>query len=262
MTIRTIPGFLTASVILLAAQTTWAQDGAAGATEEAGAEEGEASPLDSYATNLNEEAAAGRIDPLIGRSAEVERVIQVLARRRKNNPLLVGESGVGKTAIAEGLANRIVAGDVPETLKGKRILALDLGAMLAGTRHAPDEVIGRMRPTSTRESWQYTVEKVAVNAVMAGAKPEYLPVILALAASQVSARGSTTSSTANMVVVNGPIRREIGMNWGIGAMGPFNRANATIGIVGAIGPEEASALVDTVLGGLPEGEPHTAARRS
>jgi hypothetical protein len=101
--------------------------------------------------------------------------------------------------------------------------------MLAGTSHAPDEVVGHMRPTSTREAWEYTVEKVAVNAVMAGAKPEYFPVILALAASQVSARGSTTSSTANMVVVNGPIRREIDMNWGIGAMGPFNHANATIG---------------------------------
>jgi len=104
-----------------------------------------------------------------------------------------------------------------------------VAAMLAGTSHAPDEVVGRMRPTSTREAWEYTVEKVAVNAVMAGARPEYFPVILALAASQVSARGSTTSSTANMVVVNGPIRREIDMNWGIGAMGPFNHANATIG---------------------------------
>ena len=102
-------------------------------------------------------------------------------------------------------------------------------AMLAGTRHAPDEVVGRMRPTSTREAWEYTVEKVAVNAVMAGAEPDYFPVILALAASQVSARGSTTSSTANMVVVNGPMRREIDMNWGTGAMGPFNHANATIG---------------------------------
>ncbi len=102
-------------------------------------------------------------------------------------------------------------------------------AMLAGTRHAPDEVVGRMRPTSTREAWQYTVEKVAVNAVMAGARPAYFPAILALAASQVTARGSTTSSTANMVVVNGPIRHEIDMNWGIGAMGPFNHANATIG---------------------------------
>jgi hypothetical protein len=102
-------------------------------------------------------------------------------------------------------------------------------AMLTATAHPPDEMIGQMRPTSTREAWAYTVEKVAINAVMAGARPAYFPVILALAASQVSARGSTTSSTANMVVVNGPIRQEIGMNWGIGAMGPFNHANATIG---------------------------------
>ena len=104
-----------------------------------------------------------------------------------------------------------------------------VAVMLAATRHAPDGVIGHMRPTSTREAWAYTVEKVAVNAVMAGAKPAYFPVILALAASQVSARGSTTSSTANMVVVNGPVRREIEMNWGTGAMGPYNHANATIG---------------------------------
>jgi len=102
-------------------------------------------------------------------------------------------------------------------------------AMLSATSHAPDEVVGRMRPTSTREAWEYTVEKVAVNAVMAGARPEYFPVILALASTQVSARGSTTSSSANMVVVNGPIRHAIGMNWGIGAMGPYNHANATIG---------------------------------
>ena len=86
-----------------------------------------------------------------------------------------------------------------------------------------------MRPTSFREYWEYTVEKVAVNAVMAGARPEYFPVILALAATGVSARGSTTSSMAAMVVVNGPIRHEIGMNSGIGAMGPYNHANATIG---------------------------------
>ena len=104
-----------------------------------------------------------------------------------------------------------------------------VAAMLAHTHHKPDEVVGQMRPTSTREAWEYTVEKVAVNAVMAGAKAEYFPVILALAASQVSARGSTTSSTANMVVVNGPIRREINMNWGMGALGPYNHANATIG---------------------------------
>lgn len=102
-------------------------------------------------------------------------------------------------------------------------------AMLAGTSRSPEEVVGRMRPTSTREAWEYTVEKVAVNAVMAGARPEYLPVILALAASQVTARASTTSSAASMAVVNGPVRHEIGMNCGIGAMGPYNHANATIG---------------------------------
>src|SRR6266567_4536574 len=101
--------------------------------------------------------------------------------------------------------------------------------MLAHTSHAPDEIVGRMQPTEFRVAWEYTVEKVAVNAVMAGASPEYFPVILALAASQVSARGSTTSSSAAMVVVNGPIRHEIGMNWQIGAMGPYNHANATIG---------------------------------
>lgn len=102
-------------------------------------------------------------------------------------------------------------------------------AMLAGTSHAPDEVVGHMRPTAYREAWEFTVEKVAVNAVMAGARPEYLPVILALAASGVSARHSTTSSMANMAVVNGPIRHEIGMGSGTGAMGPYNHANVTIG---------------------------------
>ena len=101
--------------------------------------------------------------------------------------------------------------------------------MLAGTSREPNEVVGHMRPTSTREAWEYTVEKVAVNAVMAGAKPEYLPVILALAATQTSARASTSSSAAAMAVVNGPIRHEIGMNCGIGALGPYNHANATIG---------------------------------
>ena len=104
-----------------------------------------------------------------------------------------------------------------------------VAAMLSGTSHASDEIVGQMRPTSTREAWQYSVEKVAVNAVMAGARPEYFPVILALAASQVSARASTTSSAAAMVVVNGPIREEIEMNSGVGAMGPYNQANAAIG---------------------------------
>ena len=101
--------------------------------------------------------------------------------------------------------------------------------MLAHTSHKPDEVVGHMRPTHFREYWEYTVEKVAANAVMAGAKPEYFPVILAIAASGVSGRGSTTSSAAGMCVVNGPVRHELNMNSGIGAMGPYNHANATIG---------------------------------
>src|SRR5712692_9287961 len=104
-----------------------------------------------------------------------------------------------------------------------------VAAMLARTSRKPGEVVGHMRPTDFREYWEYTVEKVAVNAVMAGAKPEYFPVILAMAASGASARGSTTSSAAAMVVVNGPVRHELGMNAGIGAMGPYNHANATIG---------------------------------
>src|SRR5437899_1268981 len=104
-----------------------------------------------------------------------------------------------------------------------------VAAMLAGTRRKPGEVVGRMRSTHFREYWEYTVEKVAVNAVMAGARPEYLPVILALAATGVTARGSSSSAVACMAVVNGPIRREIGMNAGTGAMGPYSHANATIG---------------------------------
>jgi hypothetical protein len=104
-----------------------------------------------------------------------------------------------------------------------------VAAMLRGTSHAADEVVGRMSPTAFREHWEYTVEKVAVNAVMAGARPEYFPVVLALAASGVTARSSSTTSMANLVVVNGPIRAEIGMNCGIGALGPYNHANVTIG---------------------------------
>jgi hypothetical protein len=102
-------------------------------------------------------------------------------------------------------------------------------AMLKGTSHPPDKVVGKLRPAVFREFWEFTVEKVAVNAVMAGARPEYFPVILALAASGVTARSSSTNSFATISVINGPIRNEIGMNSGIGAMGPYNHANATIG---------------------------------
>src|SRR6056300_1145370 len=111
-------------------------NGSPEASEEGAAPE--ETPLDTYATNLNEEAKSGQIDPLIGRLAEVERVAQILARRRKNNPLLVGESGVGKTAIAEGLAKMIVDGAVPDTLKDAVVYSLDLGALLAGTKYRGD----------------------------------------------------------------------------------------------------------------------------
>ncbi len=96
------------------------------------------SALETYCVNLNEKAREGRIDPLIGRQLEVERTIQILCRRSKNNPLLVGDPGVGKTAIAEGLARKIVEGDVPDVLKNATIFALDMGALLAGTRYRGD----------------------------------------------------------------------------------------------------------------------------
>ncbi len=95
-------------------------------------------PLSQFATNLNKLARAGKIDPLIGRKHELERTIQVLCRRRKNNPLLVGEAGVGKTALAEGLAKKIVDGEVPEILANSTIYSLDLGALLAGTKYRGD----------------------------------------------------------------------------------------------------------------------------
>ena len=107
-------------------------------TEQENAAEAANSPLDNYTQNLNAQALAGKIDPLIGRDKELERVIQTLCRRRKNNPLLVGEAGVGKTAIAEGLARRIVEGSVPELLEKSTVYALDMGALLAGTKYRGD----------------------------------------------------------------------------------------------------------------------------
>jgi ATP-dependent Clp protease ATP-binding subunit ClpA len=111
--------------------------GGEGEKEEAAAD-GKSSPLEQFTQNLNQLATQGKIDPLIGREHEVERVIQVLCRRRKNNPLLVGEAGVGKTAIAEGLAWRITEKDVPEVLADATVYALDMGALLAGTKYRGD----------------------------------------------------------------------------------------------------------------------------
>jgi len=118
-----------------------AEDDAAGSAAE-GAEEGgkkkQQDALTAYCVNLNQKARAGKIDPLIGRESEINRTIQVLCRRSKNNPLYVGDPGVGKTAIAEGLAKRIVEGDVPEVLLDATIFALDMGTLLAGTRYRGD----------------------------------------------------------------------------------------------------------------------------
>ncbi len=115
---------------------------AAGKNEQESEQEGQAetanSPLDNYTQNLNAQALAGKIDPLIGRDKELERVIQTLCRRRKNNPLLVGEAGVGKTAIAEGLARRIVENNIPELLEKSTVYSLDMGALLAGTKYRGD----------------------------------------------------------------------------------------------------------------------------
>ena len=126
-------------------------------------------------------------------------------------------------------------------------------AMLEGTSHAPDEVVGKLRPTFFREFWEFTVEKVAVNAVMAGAKPEYLPVILALLASGQTARSSSTNSFATFAAVNGPIRKQIGMSDGVGALGPYNHANATIGraySLASINLQGGSVPGDTYMGTL------------
>jgi len=114
-------------------EKTGEQVGGGEAEEEAGK-----SALDSFAHNLNQRARDGKTDPLIGRKAEIERTIQILCRRRKNNPLYVGEAGVGKTALAEGLAKMIVDGEVPKVLKDATIYALDLGALLAGTKYRGD----------------------------------------------------------------------------------------------------------------------------
>ena len=98
----------------------------------------ETKTLDQFSRDLTDSASKGGLDPVIGRDKEIQRVVQILSRRSKNNPVLIGEPGVGKTAIAEGLAQRIIAGDVPETLRGKRVVSLDLTGMVAGTKYRGD----------------------------------------------------------------------------------------------------------------------------
>src|SRR5947208_7759051 len=111
-------------------------EGAEEKTEKEGGKQ--ESALKQFTVDLNEKAKAGKVDPLIGRMPEVDRTVQILCRRSKNNPLYVGDPGVGKTAIAEGLARKIVEGNVPDVLKGATIYALDMGALLAGTRYRGD----------------------------------------------------------------------------------------------------------------------------
>jgi ATP-dependent Clp protease ATP-binding subunit ClpA len=120
-----------------------------------GGEDPKGNPLTEFAVNLNEQAKLGKIDPLIGRADEVERTIQVLCRRRKNNPLYVGEAGVGKTALAEGLAKRIVENQVPEVLRDAVIYALDLGALVAGTKYRGD-FEKRLKACWPSSSWSRT----------------------------------------------------------------------------------------------------------
>jgi hypothetical protein len=189
-------------------------------------------PISGQPHSLIRERVAGK-DLTTGKPV-MQEIIEALTK-----PLSADEKNPG---YIQRQVPRLVGPDAPENLErlflkngwtdGLPIVLPTeerVAAMLQGTSHKPDEVVGKMAPSGAHEAWSYTVEKVAVNAVMAGCKPEYFPVVLAIASTGVISSWSSTSSQASMVLVNGRIRKEIGMNWGIGAMGPHNHANATIG---------------------------------
>jgi hypothetical protein len=189
-------------------------------------------PVWGKPASVHREYVEGK-DPITGKPVMRE-IIEALTK-----PLTEEEK---KTGFLERTEPRIVGPDTPENLQQlflkngwtdgfPIVLPTEekVAEMLRKTSHRPDKVVGKMRPSPPHEAWQYTVEKVAVNAVMAGAKPEYFPVILAIASTGITSLFSSTTSFARMVVVNGPICDQIGMNSGMGAMGPFNHANATIG---------------------------------
>jgi len=172
-------------------------------------------------------------DPITGRKVLSE-IIEGLTK-----PLTEEEK---KAGLLERPRERLIGPDTPDNLQAlfrdngwtlylPIVLPTEekVAEMLKGTSHRPDEKVGEMQPSSPHEKWSYTVEQVAVNAVMAGARPEFLPVILAIASTGETSLFTSTNSFTAMVCVNGPIRREINMNSSIGAFGPFNHANAAIG---------------------------------
>ena len=158
-----------------------------------------AEALQTYCVNLNEKAKTGRIDPLIGRAAEIERTIQILCRRQKNNPLFVGDPGVGKTAIAEGLARRVVLGDVPEVLRNATIFALDMGTLLAGTRYRGDFEERLKAVIQELENWEGAIlfideihTVIGAGATSGGAMDASNMLKPALASGGIRCMGSTT----------------------------------------------------------------------
>ena len=183
---------------LLPAKSTHSHAGEGGA-DPADGDEQPADPLATYAVNLNERARAGDIDPLVGRAPQLERALHVLARRRKNNPLFIGDAGVGKTAIVEGLARKIELGEAPEALKGAVIYALDMGALVAGTRYRGDfeeRFKGVLRALEQQENAIVFVDElhtiVGAGAASGGAMDASNLLKPALAAGKLRVIGTTT----------------------------------------------------------------------